>query len=93
MTHQLMNKVSTTTRDRAERSRELLPILQLVEDNLVETAYNKPMMSRNIAIFKDFCTGNYSYNSLGRKYNNLIGTRISQIISQMSIDLRRAKVS
>jgi len=63
--------------------RRLIPKLIRVEHELQGT-----QIKRDIAIFKDFATGAYTYESLGKRYKGLRGSRISQIVRQMQFQIK-----
>jgi len=63
--------------------RALLPTLLRVEHTLKGN-----QIARDISIFKDFTSGLYTYESLGLRYNNLRGSRISQIVRSIEHQIK-----
>jgi len=69
--------------NRAAECRKLMPKLFKVEHELIGN-----QIKRDVAIFKDFATGGYTYESLGQKYNKLRGSRISQIVKKVEYQIK-----
>jgi len=71
------------TISKAAEYRALLPTLLRVEHTLKGN-----QIARDIRIFKDFTSGLYTYESLGLRYDNLRGSRISQIVRSVEHQIK-----
>lgn len=60
------------------KSRQALPKLIQIEEQLISDS-PKPMIKRDIAIFKEFCLGQDRYVDLALKYD-ISHTRASQVV-------------
>lgn len=74
--------LSKKTIAKVNSAAEMLPLLDQFEHTLKGV-----QIKRDIRIFRDFTTGRYNFEDLGYKYNNLRGSRISQIIKEVEYKL------
>lgn len=63
---------------------EMLPILEIVQDQ-----FEWGGVSRDIEIFKLYCSGQFTHHELGEKFGGISGVRVTQILKKIENEINK----